>query len=321
MAESLHRGAAAVVDAAGAVVLRIGDIEQPIYPRSAIKPLQALVAVESGAAAFELGDAEIALACASHSGEPRHVAVLSSWLARIGSGIDSLECGVHAPLDEIAALAIRRAGKSPTAAHNNCSGKHAGFITAARHLGHQVSGYVAYDHPVQQRLLSILEPMTGLDLGGAPRGVDGCGIPVIGIPLHNIALAMARLADPRDQPEWLAGAAGRIHRAMAAEPFMAAGSGRFDTRVIAETGGRALVKGGAEGVHCAALPSLGLGIALKIDDGATRASEVVMGLLLRHLGALTDDHSRHLSDLLEPVIRNRAGASVGCIVPGADWHL
>jgi L-asparaginase II len=299
MVESWHRAAFAVSDPDGKIVLHAGDFERPVYPRSAIKPLQALALVETGAAeAFALGDAEIALACASHGGEARHVETVAAWLARIGS--------------------LLKSGRDPSALHNNCSGKHSGFLSVARHLGQPTAGYIKFEHPVQQRILGILESMAGCALGAAPRGIDGCGIPTLGIPLGNIALAMARLADPADQPEPRQAAAARIRRAMAAEPFMVAGRGRFCTRVMELTGAKALIKGGAEGVYCGTLPELGLGVALKVDDGAGRGAEVLMGQLLRRLGVLSEGEIERLGSALAPPVLNRAGLAVGEARGAAD---
>jgi L-asparaginase II len=321
MVESRHRGAFAVVAVEGRVVASAGDTERPIYARSAIKPLQAIPLVESGAAeAFGLEDAEIALACASHRGEARHVETVTAWLARIGCSVADLECGTHPPSNPKALAELLGARGTPNAAHNNCSGKHSGFLTLARHLGLPTEGYIRYGHGVQQRVLGVLESMTGLDLGAAPRGVDGCGIPVIAVPLGNLALAMARLADPADQPEPRQAACARIRAAMAAQPFMISGTGQFCTRVISETAGRALVKTGAEGVFCAALPGAlpgeGLGIALKIDDGAGRAAEVAMAGLLARFGPLDAAH-----ELCAPQLRNRAGTVVGELRPPADGPI
>jgi len=314
MVESRHRAAVAVVGTEGRVVLSAGDIEHRVYPRSAIKPLQALALVESGAAdAFGLGPAEIALACASHSGEPRHVALVRDWLGRIGCTVDDLECGGHLPSNAEAAADLLASGGRAERVHDNCSGKHAGFLSVARHRGWPTSGYVRYEHPVQQMLLGILEQMTGLDLDAAPRGVDGCGIPQIGIPLGNLALAMARFADPAGQPERRQAACARIRAAMAAEPFLVAGSGRVCTAIMSVTSERALIKAGAEGVYCGALPQAGLGLALKVDDGAGRAAGVIMGRLLVKLGILSDEEQTRLSATLEPAVSNRRGHPVGRI--------
>ena len=312
MVESRHRASYAVCDSAGRVVLSAGDHEALVYGRSAIKPLQAIPLVETGAAErFELGDAEIAAACASHRGEPRHTEVIGAWLERIGLGESDLECGAHLPYHEPSAEALLRAGETPSQLHNNCSGKHSGFLTTAQHLGHPTKGYIRYDHPIQQRVLGVLESMCGLDLSGAPRGIDGCGIPVIGIPLGNMALAMARFVDPHDQPEARQGAVARIAAAMAAEPFMVAGSQHLGTRIMEATGGKALVKTGAEGLYCGALPDQGLGIALKVDDGAGRAADVLIMQLLKRLEVLDDSALEALSGDLEPLVKNRAGTETG----------
>lgn len=320
--ESRHRAALAVSDVTGRILLHSGELERPVYPRSAIKPLQALALIESGAAdAFELGAAEIALACASHSGEPRHVATVAEWLARIGCSHEDLECGGHLPYDEDAAHRMIAEGIQPNALHNNCSGKHAGFLSIARHLGTPTAGYIRHEHPVQQRVLGVLESMTGLDLSHAPRGIDGCGIPTLGVPLGNLALAMARLADPSDQPEVRQAAAARIRGAMSEEPFMVAGSKRYCTAVIEATGGRALIKTGAEGVYCGALPEEGLGLALKVEDGATRAGELVMGRLLRHLGVLDTADEAAITARHPSILVNRMGVEVGEIRLAADGLL
>ncbi len=313
--ESWHRASLAVVDTSGRVVLSAGDVEAPIFGRSAIKPLQALPLIESGAAeAFGLSDAEIAMACASHGGEPRHVETVAAWLKKIGCTPADLECGTHLPSNEAAMVALLRGGADPSALHNNCSGKHTGFLTFARHAGFPTQGYIRFDHPVQQRVLGVLESMTGLDLSQAVRGLDGCGIPVIAIPLGNTALAMARLADPSDQPEARQAACARVLRAMAAEPFLVAGSDRYCTRAMTLLKGRAIIKTGAEGVYCGAVPGAGLGFAVKADDGAGRAAEAVVGQLLQRLGLLSADEAK---DLALP-LRNRAGTLVGEVRPVRD---
>ncbi|MEX0922317.1 MAG: asparaginase [Rhodovibrionaceae bacterium] len=322
MVESRHRGAFVVVDAEGRVMLQAGEVEALVYPRSAIKPLQALALVETGAAeAFQVSDSELALACASHNGEPAHIRTAAAWLKRIGLGPEDLECGAHLPFYEEAAQAMLRAGETPSTLHNNCSGKHTGFLTLAKHLGVPTKGYIGYSHPVQQTLLGIEEVMAGVELRDAPRGIDGCGIPQYGAPLGNLALAMARFADPASQPERRQQAVARIFKAVAANPFMLAGSGRFCTRVIEAAKGRVLLKTGAEGVFMAALPEFGLGIALKAEDGATRAAEVMMGALLQRMEALSPKQCEALQDLFTPSVINRAGLRVGEVRPAKDSIL
>jgi L-asparaginase II len=316
MVESRHRAAIAVVDARGRAVEAAGDVARPVYGRSAVKPIQALPLIESGAAdRYGLGPAEIALACASHSGEPRHVALVAAWLARLGLGPGDLECGPQVPYAAAAAEALLRAGQAPSALHNNCSGKHAGFLATARHLGEPTADYIGRDHPVQRRVEAALETMAGVVLGQAPHGIDGCGIPVVGVPLERLALAMARLADPADLPTARADAVLRIRAAVAAEPILVAGTGRFGTRLMQATGAAALVKSGAQGVYCAALPGLGLGVALKVDDGSGQAAEVTLGAVLRRLGVLSPAQLAALADLLEPPVPNRAGRETGRVRP------
>lgn len=316
LVESRHRGAVAVVDSAGRTVLALGDVAAPVFSRSAIKPLQALALVESGAAdEFGLGAEEIALACASHTAAPRHLAVVSQWLEAIGCGEHDLECGPEPPRSAETAEDLRRAGQRPSPVHNNCSGKHAGFLTVARHLGVPAAGYIAFDHLVQERVTGILSEVFESDLGQAPRGVDGCGIPVLAAPLTAVARGMARLADPVREREPRRGALARIAAAMAAHPDLVAGDGRFATRVIAAASGRALVKGGAEGVYAGALPEAGLGLALKIDDGAGRGAEVAMGALLRRFGIFGPREAAALTDAFEPRVLNWTGAEVGRIRP------
>jgi L-asparaginase II len=208
-------------------------------------------------------------------------------------------------------------GERSTRAHNNCSGKHAGFLTTAVHLGEPTKNYIQYEHPVQQRLLGVLEQMSGCDLGSVPRGIDGCGIPVIAIPLGNTAYAMARLADPAQLPEKRAKAATRILKAMMDDPFMVAGSDRFCTTVMHATGHKAAIKVGAEGVYSGALPELGLGICLKVEDGTGRAAEVVMGRVLRHLKVIDEATEMKLQEVLTPTVKNWAGTPTGQVRPAA----
>ena len=314
--ESSHRGAAAVVDPAGGVVAAWGDVERPVYPRSTVKPLQALPLIETGAVErFSVGDAEIALAAASHSGEPEHLALVAAWLERMGLGPGDLECGPHAPIDEAAAADLVRAGVPPSPLHNNCSGKHAGFLATALHLGEETAGYVLPGHPVQRRMAEVLSDMGGVDLEGAPRGTDGCGIPVIAMPLRAMALGMARLANPDGLAPGRAAACRRVFAAMAAHGRLVAGRGRFDTRAIEAGSGAFVVRSGAEGVCVAAMD--GLGAALKIDDGAKRASETAMAAILTHLGVL--DGIRALDPYLDGIVLSRPGDRVGAVRPAPGW--
>jgi L-asparaginase II len=312
--ESRHRGAVVIADAAGRIVRSWGDVERPVFPRSAVKPLQALPLVESGAAEkYGLGDAELALACASHHGQPVHVEAVTRWLERIGLGIGDLECGAHLPKEVASAQALIRAGSGPAAVHNNCSGKHTGFLCTARCLGEPVRGYIEPDHPVQQRVTKALGEMTGLDLSRAPRGRDGCGIPAIAMSLHGLARGFARLADPSGLHDERRAAATRLLDAMAAAPVMVDGSLGLCNNVMTAAGKTVRLKAGAEGVYCAALPGQGLGIALKIEDGAARASELAIITLLDRFGCFDAEQRMALHPFLSPRLHNVAGVEIGCV--------
>jgi L-asparaginase II len=316
MVESVHRVIAAVTDAAGSPVLAWGDIDRLVYGRSAIKPIQALPVIESGAAdAHGLGEDEITLCCASHSGEPMHVDRVTAWLARLGLSADDLECGPQIPTHGPSADAIIQAGHLPTKAHNNCSGKHTGMLTTAVHLGEPTRGYTGDDHPVQTRPRALMQDMSGCDLTGVPTGYDGCGIPIFGIPLRGMARAMAQFADPGGLTPERAAATKRIIEACAKHPLLIGGTGRANSELLAETGVTALLKSGAEGVFAGAVPAKGVGICLKTDDGNGRAASVAMGAILRHLGVIDDAMAARLADTLTTPVRNWSGRLVGHIRP------
>jgi L-asparaginase II len=307
--ESRHRGAVAIVDAHGKPLLALGDVEAPVYPRSAVKAIQALPLVESGAAdAFGFRDRELALAQASHGGEPAHVAGVLAMLTAAGFEEAALECGIHAPTYPPAAAELIRHGKAPGPIHNNCSGKHANFLALARHIGVNHRNYVAREHPVQQAVGEALASVTGAPHGAENCGVDGCSIPTYAVPLKSLARGFARFATGVEMPRTRAAAAHRLYQAAIAEPFYIAGTGRFCTDVIALLHGAALVKTGAEGVFCAALAGLGLGVALKADDGATRAAEAMMAAVL---ASLMPEHADALAPRLSPPVTTRRGVKVG----------
>ncbi len=315
--ESRHEGIAAVVKADGTLVDSWGDIDAAILPRSANKPIQAMAFVESGAVErFGLGNEHIALACASHSGETRHVETVRAWLKKVGLSEANLECGAHAPRLQTSIEVLAREGVLPTAAFNNCSGKHSGFLTTAVTYGEPTKGYIKYDHPVQQRLREVMSDLCGLDANAFPHGTDGCGIPTLATPLKRLAQAMAAMADPSRLSSKRADAAQRIRAAMNAEPFMVAGSGRFCTRINEAAPGVIQVKTGAEGVFCGMLPTLGLGVAIKMWDGAGRASEIAMAALLHHLGVLP---ANQREEILRPPIKNVVGLLVGEMRPAKSW--
>jgi L-asparaginase II len=327
--ESAHSGAVAVVDAGGATRIAIGDVDRPVFPRSAVKALQALPLVAGGAAdALQLTAAELALACASHAGEPQHVATAAGMLAKAGVDERALECGTHWPSGEAAARALVREGRLPGALHNNCSGKHSGFVCVgclmAKSVGQDVrsflKGYVQPDHPVMREVSAALQAATGADLDRAPRGMDGCSIPTFGIPLRRLAQGFARFATGIGLSADHAGAASRLRAAIASAPFMVAGTGRFGTVVMQHFGKRVFVKSGAEGVYCGALPELGVGIALKIDDGTTARAEVAMATVLEALLPPDDGDIAFLAGLNAPVLKNWNGITVGDIAATATFR-
>ena len=295
--ESRHEVDAVVATADGTVLESWGDPDHPVLPRSSVKPVQALPLVTTGAAdAFGLGSVELALSCASHNGEDGHVVALSDWLARIGCSVDDLACGTHLPLAESAAAVLLAAGDPPGPLHNNCSGKHVGFLTVCRHLGLPTDGYLSADHPLhREHVTPAMAGAFGFDPDAQHPGVDGCGVPVWAVPLGHLAAGWAGIAT--------AGPGRRLLDAMAAEPFFVAGSDRACTRLIREAGGAAVVKTGAEGVFCGALTGTGVGIALKARDGARRGSDAAITWLLDRLGVV---------DGAGPIpLTNHAGTRVG----------
>jgi L-asparaginase II len=314
--ESWHRGAIAIAGPDGRLALAIGDIEQPVFPRSAIKLIQAMPLLESGAAgAYGYGDAELALAQSSHSAEARHVELAASMLERAGLSPGDLECGAHLPLGESAARALLAARVKPTALHNNCSGKHAGMLATAAFGREPTAGYVRPDHPVQRHVARILEELTGACLAEAPCGVDGCSVPTWALPLSSLAAVFARLASGTGVSQEHSAAALRLMNAAMAEPFMIAGNGRFCTRVMEAAPGRIFAKTGAEGVYCAALSGRGHAIALKIDDGAKRGAEIALGAALQ---AMLPEAADALDPLACEPVRNVRGIATGELRPSDE---
>ena len=314
--ESRHRGAVVVCDADGRHVLSIGDVERPVFPRSAVKAIQALPLVETGAAdTFGFSDEDLALACASHSGEPGHVERARAILHRAGLDADALECGAHWPLMEEATVELARRHETPTALHNNCSGKHSGFLCTCVHCGFDHRGYVARTHPEQQLVREALEQVTGAAHDEDACGIDGCSIPTYAVPLVSLATGFARMVTGMHLGAERARAARRLVQACMAHPWFVAGTGRADTRIMEIGAGRIFTKTGAEGVFCAAVPELGLGIALKCDDGAGRAAEVVVAAVLAALLRGDPELARQLEEVARPVLRNRNDIVIGGLRP------
>ncbi len=323
LVESIHRGAVAVAGPDGALLAALGDVERAVYPRSAIKLLQAIPLIETGAAdAYGFGNRQLALACSSHSGEPEHTAMVAAMLQAAAIDERALRCGAHEPISGAATRALARRRLHPLPLHNNCSGKHAGMLATARHRGEPLEDYCDQDHPVQRRIASVIDEISGVATATAPCGIDGCSVPTWALPLAATAGGFARLASGHGVDAARLAAARRLMAAVIAEPFYVAGSNRFCTKAIAAAGGKAFVKTGAEGVFCAVLPDLGLAIALKIDDGGSRASEVVMATLLLSLlggdGRLAAAGQAELGELAAPSLLNVRGVEVGAVTAAAD---
>lgn len=280
--ESVHRGHAVICDGAGEIVEAWGDPSAIIYPRSSCKMMQALPLLESGAGR-DLTQRQLALACASHQGAAVHTSAVAAWLHDLGLGESDLRCGAHMPYSDDAKADLIRAGEAPCQLHNNCSGKHAGFLTLSRHLG-AGPDYVEPDHPVQLAVRRAFEEVTGMESPG--YGIDGCSAPNFATRLDALGAAMGRFARAREGGNPREDAMARLTAAMAAEPVLVAGEGRACTDLMRAMGGKAAVKTGAEAVFIAIIPELDRGIAVKIVDGGTRASEAVIATLLVRLGVL-----------------------------------
>ncbi|GEO84237.1 MULTISPECIES: asparaginase [Alphaproteobacteria] len=312
LVESRHRGLAVVVDGDGKVVFSAGNIEAATFPRSACKAMQALPLVESGAAdAYGFGQKELALACSSHSGEDEHVALAASMLKRAGRDESVLECGAHWSFEQPVLIHQARTLEKPTALHNNCSGKHAGFVCACCHSGEDPRGYAGYDHPLQAEIRGIMEVLTGTPLSRDNCGTDGCSIPTYAVPLVALARGFGKMATGKGLEPVRAAAARRLIEACMAEPFYVAGTRRFCTRLMQVAPGKIFAKTGAEGVFCALLPELGLSFAVKAEDGASRAAESMIAALLARFFEEDSPERSALMAMANHSMRNWNGLHVG----------
>jgi len=312
LVESRHRGLVIAVDGDGRTVFSLGDTDAAVFPRSACKAMQALPLMESGAAdTYGFGNRELALACSSHSGEPEHVELAAKMLAAAGRDVSALECGAHWSSDQKTLIAQARSLDAPTALHNNCSGKHAGFICACCHSGTEVKGYVGYDHPLQREIRGTMESLTGAILAKDNCGVDGCSIPTYAVPLKGLAHGFAKMATGAGLAPERARASKRLIDACMAEPFFVAGTKRACTRLMKTAPGRIFAKTGAEGVFCAAIPEKGIAIALKCEDGTTRAAEAMIAATLARF--FRDEPELHAALMAQAnhSMRNWNGIHVG----------
>ena len=284
MVESLFRGAFAVCTPQGQVVFSEGNCNRLIYPRSSLKLLQALALHISGAyKAYSLSLKHLAVACSSHNGEKEHLQLIEAWLQELGLTPCHLECGPHYPLGKEASKLLKNQQITPTSLHNTCSGKHTGFLTINRFLGHDVLNYTHKDHPTQKFINDVISQICEYDVSASPQGIDGCQAPVLSMSLTTLATAMAKLSDPMGLSAPFNQAATCVVESIQTHPFLVAGSDRFCTDIAHHTKGEIVVKMGADGVFSALLPAKKLGIALKIDDGHMRAAEVALMMILDRL--------------------------------------
>ena len=312
--ESRHAVHAAVVASSGDLVAAAGSPDLVAHWRSCAKPFQVHPFLASGLFdALGWGESELALACASHGGEPEHVALAASMLRTIGLEEGDLACGAHEPLTARGARLLREQGRAPSRLHNNCSGKHAAMLASARGHGWPSLGYELPGHPLQVAIRRSLARWTGVASGALEIATDGCGVPVFILSLRQMALAWARLQGEArvDRP------AARILDAMARQPFLVGGTERFDTVLMEETDGAVVAKVGAEGVHCVLVREQGIAFAIKVADGSPRAQYPAVLRLLQHLDALPHTLSARLQDLLVTPVRDTRGDIVGDIRPAA----
>jgi L-asparaginase II len=311
--ESSHQVMACVVDESGRAVNSWGNIGYLTFPRSAIKMLQALPLIESGAAdKFELNDQEICLACASHKGQKEHLSVLKKWMEKIPLNESQLACGAHMPTHEATAREMIRHNAEPTPAMNNCSGKHTGLLCTCVHLGEKTEGYEKYDHPAQKRLRQVLSETMRIDHNKLPYGIDGCSIVTYAAPLQNIAIGLSALINPKEA-ELRKAAAKRILQAVTREPFYLSGADDFTTVVNEKTQGRSIVKVGAEGVFAGLIPERGLAFAVKAADGSKRAAEFATAQVLKAYGGMNEAEFTALKNFTQPPVTSWKGEVVGQI--------
>jgi L-asparaginase II len=323
--ESRHRGHLAAVDGDGRLVASLGAPDTVTYLRSSAKPFQMMPLLTSGAAdRFGFTEKEIAVACASHNGEPIHTETVAGMLQKIGLDASYLKCGVHDPFSAEVTRQLRERGEAPTVLHNNCSGKHTGFLALALHLGAPVETYDQLDNPVQQLVLQTIAEFSGIPIGQIELAMDGCGAPVFGVPIRAMAVMYARFVNPPAEfPDAVRSACRRIAAAMMNNPEMIGGglNERLDTEIMRAAAGAIVSKVGAEGVYTAGvLPGAkwphGLGLALKIEDGEDRrARPTVVIEALRQLGVLDDSALAALAQYARFPIRNHRGDQVGEVQP------
>lgn len=312
--ETLHRGTLAICNHQGRVLVAAGNPRQRTYLRSSAKPFQAMALVTTGAAdVLSLSPADIAIACSSHSGEPEHVAAVRALLDKAGLTPDLLRCGIHRPLGGEADNNSRVRSAAVTVLHNNCSGKHAAMLATCKVMGWPLDSYLASDHPLQRLNLETLSAFSGIEGQAIEMGIDGCGVPAFYLTIAGIATAFARLSTGEGVSAELREAARRVRDAMTEHPFLIGGTRRLDTDVMAAAAGLVICKGGAQGCEGIGLPGRGIGIGLKITDGASQPIGVVAYQALRATGSLDEEALSRLASYGTATLRNHAGTVVGSL--------
>ncbi|TLS38622.1 asparaginase [Pseudalkalibacillus caeni] len=313
--ESSHMGHIAVVNAKGELLYEVGDVNRRTYARSSVKPIQAIPLVETGAADFfNYSEADLSIACASHSGEEQHTSRVADILQRSGINEDRLQCGPHIPHSQDTYKQLIANGGELTSVHSNCSGKHTGMLVTAKYMDEPLEDYHEAGHPVQQRIKEVLSDLTEYPEADIGVGIDGCGVPVFELPLERLALGFARLADPSGLSEGRRDAIERVTSAMMKYPEMVGGTGRFCTDFMKVADGRLFGKAGAESVYCIGDRETGIGIAIKVEDGSGRAMYPVALEVLKQLGLLSGSQLVELEDHYKPKIKNTRQEKVGEIV-------
>lgn len=312
--ESIHRGDIVGLDANGAVLFQYGNPYKRTFWRSSAKPFQIIPLVESGGMeAFDLSTKELALMTASHGGEEEHLRILASILNKIGKTVDDLDCGVARPMFEGEYKRLLVENIPFTQGNNPCSGKHSGMLALGVHKSIDLHDYIMVNHPIQQIMLKCIAEMTELETDQIDVAIDGCGVPVFGMPIYNMALAYTKLSGPFDLESRRGQALGMISHAMTHEPYYVAGTKRLDTILMEETKGKVLAKLGAESVYCMSIISKGVGIAMKMEDGAYRALDsVVPNLLLKH-GYIDDAEYKAINERLPLSVYNHREQVVGAL--------
>ncbi|WP_162523505.1 asparaginase [Calorimonas adulescens] len=318
--ENIHKGDIAVVDSDGRVVASVGNIGKKSYMRSAAKPIQAVNVVLSGALEeYGLTEKELSIMCASHRGDKEHVETINGILEKLGIDTTYLKCGVLKPLDEVRASEMIRDGLEFDEVTCNCSGKHSGMLAACLKKGYPLEDYTDPDHPLQREILEIISMFTEMKIEDIAIGIDGCGVPVFGMPIYNMAIAFAKMANPSALESPFREASERIVNAMVSYPEMVSGEGGFDTVLMRVAKGRIFSKMGADGVFCAGMRDRGWGLAIKIEDGEAASAYSAACEALYQLGELNEEDLRDLEPFYHKDVFNNHKIKVGQYTP--DFKL